>query len=93
MGAGEVGRYLARSLSADGHTVTMVDSDSSKQHVIEEQLDVGFVLGNGSHVPVLEAAGVDRCELFIAASSSDDPRIPATRLRSSCTIWRTADCN
>ena len=75
MGAGEVGRYLARSLSADGHIVTLIDSDSAKGRLVEEQLDVGFVLGNGSHVPTLEAAEVARSDLFVAASSSDEANL------------------
>ena len=64
MGAGEVGLYLARSLSSDGHAVTLVDTDPKKRQLVEDQLDVGFVLGNGSHVPTLEAAGVAECDLF-----------------------------
>ena len=32
MGAGEVGRYLAQSLSADGHTVALIDNDPAISH-------------------------------------------------------------
>ena len=80
MGAGEIGRYLARGLSADGHSVTLIDSDPAKQRQIEEQCDVGFVLGNGSHVPTLEGAGVAGCDLFIAAGSSDEANLAASLL-------------
>ena len=80
MGAGEVGRYLARSLSGDGHQVTLIDSDAGKRALVEDQLDVGFVLGNGSHVPTLEAAGVADCDLFVAASSSDEANLAASLL-------------
>ena len=76
MGAGAVGSHLARMLSADGHEVTIIDSDPDKRSLVEEQLDVGFVLGNGSYVPTLEAAEVGRCDLFVAASSY----LPLTRL-------------
>jgi trk system potassium uptake protein TrkA len=80
MGAGEVGRYLARSLSADGHTVVLIDSDPAKRRLVEEQLDVAFVLGNGTHVPTLEAADVARCDLFVSASSSDEANLAASLL-------------
>ena len=70
MGAGEVGCYLARTLSAEGHQVTLIDSDSKKQQMVGDHLDVGFVLGNGTHMETLEAAEVDQCALFVAASSS-----------------------
>ena len=89
MGAGEVGRFLARGLSADGHTVTLVDPDTSKQVVVEDQLDVGFVLGNGSHVPTLEAAGVAGCDLFVAASASDEANLAASLLAKNLGAPRT----
>ncbi len=80
MGAGGVGQHLARTLSAEGHAVTLIDSDPAMGPVVEEQLDVGFVLGNGAHVPVLEAADVGGCELFVAASSSDEANLAASLL-------------
>ena len=89
MGAGEVGRYLARSLSADGHSVTLIDSDPAKGRLVEEQLDVGFVLGNGTHIPTLEAAEVARCELFVAASSSDEANLAASLLAKRVGAPRT----
>lgn len=89
MGAGEVGRFLARSLSADGHDVSLVDSNPEKQRIVEEELDVAFVLGNGSHVPTLEAARVDGCELFVAASSSDEANLAASLLAKELGARRT----
>jgi trk system potassium uptake protein TrkA len=89
MGAGEVGRYLARSLSADGHSVTLIDRDPDKRRLVEEELDVAFVLGNGSHVPTLQAAGVDQCDLFVAASSSDEANLVASLLAKNAGAPRT----
>ena len=89
MGAGEVGRYLASSLSAAGHIVTLIDSDEAKRALVEEQLDVGFVQGNGSHVPTLEAARVEECDLFVAASSSDEANLSASLLAKTLGAPRT----
>ncbi len=83
MGAGAVGLTLARSLSAEGHTVTLIDADPDKQSWVEDQLDVGFVLGSGSHVPILEAAAVADCDLFVAASSSDEANLAASLLAAN----------
>jgi Trk K+ transport system NAD-binding subunit len=44
MRAGEVGRPLARTLSSEGHRVTLIDVDPAKRQLVEEQLDVAFVL-------------------------------------------------
>lgn len=89
MGAGEVGRYLARTLSADGQDVTLVDSDPAKQASVEDQLDVAFVLGNGSHVSTLEAARVGSCDLFVASSSSDEANLAASLLAKGLGAPRT----
>jgi trk/ktr system potassium uptake protein len=89
MGAGEVGRYLARNLSAEGHHVTLIDRDPEKRKVVEDQLDVGFVLGNGAHVPTLEAAGVADSELFVAASSSDEANLAASLLAKRLGVARS----
>ena len=89
MGAGEVGLHIARNLSAAGHTVTLLDSDPEKGQLVEDQLDVGFVLGNGSHVPTLEAAEVGDCDLFVAASSSDEANLAASLLAKRIGAPRT----
>ncbi|MCH7709698.1 MAG: Trk system potassium transporter TrkA [Myxococcales bacterium] len=89
MGAGEVGRHLARTLSVEGHAVTLIDSNPAKRQLVEEQLDVGFVLGNGSHVPTLEAAEVGACDLFVAVSSSDEANLVASLLAKKVGASRT----
>lgn len=80
MGAGEVGYHLAQTLSEQGEDVAVIELDPVKQVRIEEELDVLVVPGNGSHPPVLEAAGVAGCELFMAVSSSDEANLSASAL-------------
>lgn len=80
MGAGEVGFHLARELSREGHSVVVIEADPNKREPLEENLDVGVVIGNGAHVPVLEAAKVENCDLFMAVSSSDEANLAASVL-------------
>lgn len=89
MGAGEVGSHLARTLSAEGHRVTIIDNDPTKRRFVEEQLDVGFVLGNGSHMSTLEAADAGSCELFVATSSSDEANLVASLLAKRVGVPKT----
>lgn len=89
MGAGEVGRHLALTLSSAGHAVTIIDQSDAKRQLVEEQLDVGFIHGNGSHVRTLEAADVARCDLFVAASSSDEANLAAALLAKRAGAPRT----
>lgn len=77
MGAGEVGYHLARSLSREGRDVVVIEPDPAKRERVEEGLDVAVVPGNGAHLPVLRAAGVDRADLFMAVSSSDEANLAA----------------
>jgi trk/ktr system potassium uptake protein len=80
MGAGEVGFHLARTLSQQGHSITVIERDPARRARIEEELDVAVVEGNGAHVPVLEQAAVDGCDLFIAVSSEDESNLAASLL-------------
>lgn len=80
MGAGEVGRHLARTLSSEGHSVTLIDNDPEKQRQVEDQLDAAFVFGNGAQIPTLEAANAADCDVFVAASSSDEANLAASLL-------------
>jgi trk system potassium uptake protein TrkA len=89
MGAGEVGCYLARTLSEAGHQVTLIDSDPKKQRMVEDQLDVEFVLGNGTHMATLRAAEVNECALFVAASSSDEANLAASLLAKRVGVPKT----
>lgn len=80
MGAGEVGFHLARSLSTEGHDVTVIEVNSARRARIEEELDVLVIAGNGAHPPVLTAAGAASCNLFMAVSSSDEANLAAARI-------------
>jgi trk system potassium uptake protein TrkA len=80
MGAGEVGYHLARSLSLEGHDVSVIEIDPQKRERIEDELDVMAVEGNGAHPSVLEAAGVVDCNLFVAVSSADEANLAAAHV-------------
>ncbi|HEX6202709.1 MAG TPA: NAD-binding protein, partial [Thermoanaerobaculia bacterium] len=80
MGAGQVGFHLARSLSQEGHQVTVIEAAAERRARIDEELDVLVVGGNGAHVAVLEQARVEDADLFIAVSSSAEANLAAARL-------------
>lgn len=88
MGAGEVGFYLARTLSQEGHNVVVIEPDPDKRERVED-LDVAVVVGNGAHVPTLEAAQIERCDLFMAVASSDEANLAASLLAKRMGARRT----
>ncbi len=77
VGAGEVGFNLAKVLSAEGHDIVLIEKDEGKISSIRERLDVLLVEGSGSHISVLEEAGVREADILIAVTNSDETNIVA----------------
>jgi len=75
VGAGQVGFHLAEQLSHQGQDVVVVDTDRDKTEFIRDRLDVLAIEGNGAAVPVLEEAGVDGADLFLAVTNRDEVNI------------------
>ena len=71
-GDGKVGSTLTRQLTAEGHNVTVIDSDFQVLQSSVEQYDVISVHGNCASMNVLQQAGVMEAELLIAATTADD---------------------
>lgn len=75
VGAGEVGRSIAQTLSKDGHDINMVEQDADHARRAEEELDVRVLRGNGARPQVLDSAGVrEGCnvDLLIACTDRDE---------------------
>lgn len=75
IGDGKVGYALAEQLTNEqhqNHEVTIVDNSAAALHRAVEKLDVLCVEGSGSSISTLKEAGVERADLFIAVTSSDE---------------------
>ncbi len=72
IGCGKVGETLAEQLNEEGNNITVVDTDGDRVNELAEQLDVMGVIGNGATHTVQEDAGVDRADLLIAVTGSDE---------------------
>ena len=71
-GDGKVGSTLARQLSAEGHDVTLIDSDARVLNASIERYDLMGVHGNCASKAVLLQAGGKDADLLIAATSADE---------------------
>ena len=71
-GAGDVGRHLAEVLSGQGHGVTMVDIRAEALRKFEELIDVRSITGSSADAAVLRDAGVEKCDLLVAATNQDE---------------------
>jgi len=65
-GDGEVGFYLAKSLSQLDYNITVVDPHSELLHRLERDTDLLTITGDSSSPRVLEEANVGSCDLFLA---------------------------
>lgn len=72
VGDGKVGYALARELSAEGHSVTIIDNNPQALQNSLDSLDVMGVLGSGANPNVQIEAGVPHTDLLIAATSLDE---------------------
>lgn len=70
-GNGKVGSTLTRLLSAEGHDVTLIDTNSKVLEESVEQYDVMAISGNCASMHTLVQAGVGEAELLIAATDAD----------------------
>ncbi|MBQ4047964.1 MAG: Trk system potassium transporter TrkA [Clostridia bacterium] len=77
VGDGKVGFALADQLSKEGHAITVIDSNLDHLKNLMDVLDVLVVHGNGASLDVQREAGVDKSDLLIGATSSDELNILA----------------
>ena len=80
LGAGEVGYHLAKTLVDQNLRVSIIDSNPDLRASYEERLDVSFFVGNGTNIPVLREAGVQNCELFIAAADNEEVNLVSSAM-------------
>jgi len=89
IGAGEVGLNTARLLSDEGHSVVLVEKDEKLVEMATEELDALVIAGNGANPKLLKEVGIDKTDLLIAASSSDEVNIIACLTAKAQGVSRT----
>jgi trk system potassium uptake protein TrkA len=72
VGAGLVGSTLADRLSRDGHDVSIIDKDPERVRDLSETHDVQVVQANGASAEALRSAGIEKADLVVATSDSDE---------------------
>lgn len=72
VGCGKIGSTILSDLLSEGHDIVAVDSDPQVISEISNIYDSMYVCGSGTNCDTLVEAGVERAELFIAATGSDE---------------------
>ncbi len=77
VGAGNVGRNLARKLCEEDYAVAVVDRAPAPLTEIAEHLDLLTVQGHGADPQLLGRAGLEGADLLVAATNQDEINILA----------------
>lgn len=72
VGGGKVGFALCRSLVAENHNVVLIEQNEAVLNHIVSRFDIMGLLGNGADFAILEQAGVQECDIFIALTEYDE---------------------
>lgn len=78
IGAGAVGSHLADHLSKENHDVTVVETNKERGRKLNDELDILVIDGNGASPKVLREAGIERCDLMMALTNSDEVNLVAS---------------
>lgn len=95
VGDGKVGYTLASELLREGHDITIIDQNEAVLRKTEDSLDVMCIHGNGANASTLLEAEVNRADILIAATASDEINmlccLIGKRLGAQFTIARIRD--
>ncbi|MBR3300024.1 MAG: Trk system potassium transporter TrkA [Clostridia bacterium] len=71
-GCGKVGDIIIKSLTAEGHEVTVIDSDNAVLQTVSNTYDVICIHGNCTDYDSLQEANVKNADMFVAVTGSDE---------------------
>jgi len=71
-GAGRVGFTIAKILSEQGHSITVIDQSSEDIQKIDDSLDVRAIVGKATYPSILEKANASEADMIIAVTRNDE---------------------
>jgi K+ transport systems, NAD-binding component len=71
-GAGRVGFTIAKQLSEQGHSITIIDPSSDDIQKIDDVLDIKAIVGKGTYPSILEKANAAESDMIIAVTRNDE---------------------
>ncbi len=77
IGNGKVGHTIIKHICNEGHDVIVVDNDPDAIERVVNEYDVMGICGNGASVDVLRSASVEKADMLIAVTCSDETNMLA----------------
>ncbi len=79
-GMGSVGFHLAKQLSKEEHDIVAIDTDSKKLSYADSLTDILSLNGSSTSIQKLKEAKVDKADLLVAVTSSEEVNITTAML-------------
>jgi len=80
MGCGRVGARLATLLDAEGHQVTILDTDAISLNRLAPTFKGTAMVGDGTDEDSLRSAGIEDADAFVAVTQGDNRNIMAAQI-------------
>ena len=80
MGCGRVGAQLAGLLDAEGHTVTVLDTDAYSFRRLSPDFGGTALVGNGLDHEALKRAGIEEADAFVVVTQGDNRNVMAAQM-------------
>jgi len=80
MGCGRVGAQLATLLDAEGHLVTVLDTDTYSFRRLPPIFSGTALLGDGTDEESLRKAGIEEADAFVAITQGDNRNVMAAQI-------------
>jgi trk system potassium uptake protein TrkA len=80
MGCGRVGGRLAGLLDIEGHSVTILDTDSYSFRRLPPEFTGTALVGDGMDEEALKKAGIEEADAFVAVTQADNRNIMAAQI-------------
>jgi trk system potassium uptake protein len=88
-GAGEVGTHLARMLSRENHDIVLLDDEPEKLAQISRDVDLLTIAGSSHSFTDLKQTGLNKADLFIAVTPSEERNVLACIMANYLGVGRT----
>ncbi len=80
VGCGRVGSMLANKLDAQGHQVSIIDTNPDQFRRLRPEFSGLTIAGTGIDVDILKSAGIEEADAFVAVTNGDNTNVMSCQI-------------
>jgi len=88
-GMGDVGYQLAKQLSIESHDIIAIDLDQDRLSYTDQMADILTINGSSTSISTLKKADIDKADLLVAVTSSEEVNLTSAILAKKLGAKRT----